>query len=419
MNVSDPPRHHGLSLPRLLWPAVSRGTAEPPGLLMPATPWLRVALLVLLFAMTVGFTGGAIAIPLNVFEPRPAPIVAAVLGLLQAAPLLFAARWPLRAWRVSAVGFLLGAFVLQERYFWPWPVTSWLAFVVIVFLTAVGHERRVTTGVGVISVCGLIVPAVVIGAMPDWYGLILAGIVVLALAFGDAIHARFVAELTLREQAELRRQDLARQAVLEERARIARELHDVVAHHMSVIAMQAEAAPYKIPDLPDEARRTFGVVRDAAREALTETRRVVGLLRSDDDGAERTPQPGLDRLDDLVAAARRSGLKVTATIVGVPRPVPAGVDLSAYRIVQESLSNAARYAPGSQVGIEVRYEGDLLRLAVTDDGPRGTPEESHGGGHGLVGMRERVAMLGGTLEAGPHEEGGWAVAAALPYGAPE
>jgi signal transduction histidine kinase len=272
-------------------------------------------------------------------------------------------------------------------------------------------------GVGAVSIVGLIVPAVLIGAMPDWFGLILAGIVLLALSFGDAIRARYTAELSLREQEELRRRDLARQAVLEERARIARELHDVVAHHMSVIAMQAEAAPFKIPELPDEARHTFGVVRDAAREALAETRRVVGLLRADDEGAERAPQPGLDRLDDLVGTARRSSLSVAVAIVGVPRPVAAGVDLSAFRIVQESLSNAARYAPGSRVRIEVRYEADLLRVSVTDDGPRTTPEESHGGGHGLVGMRERVTMLGGELSAGPHEGGGWAVVAELPCGA--
>jgi signal transduction histidine kinase len=267
----------------------------------------------------------------------------------------------------------------------------------------------------VISIGGLIVPAVLVAGMPDWFGLILAGIAMLVLAFGDAVGGRYTAELSLAEQEALRRQDLARQVRLEERARIARELHDVVAHHMSVIAMQAEAAPYKIPDLPEAARDTFALVRDAARDALTETRRVVGLLRSEDEGTERRPQPGLERLEELVGGARRAGLSVDVVIVGVPRPVSAGVDLSAYRIVQESLSNASRYAPGARVRVEVRYGRRVLAVSVTDDGPRTTPQEP-GGGHGLVGMRERVAMLGGTLSAGPAEPRGWAVTAELPHG---
>ncbi|MBC6463191.1 sensor histidine kinase, partial [Actinomadura sp. HBU206391] len=157
--------------------------------------------------------------------------------------------------------------------------------------------------------------------------------------------------------------------------------------------------------------------RDAAREALAETRRVVGLLRADDEAAERRPQPGLDRLEELTGRARQSGLTVHAQVVGVPRPLLAGVDLSAYRIVQESLSNAARYAPGSRVDVEVRYGPELLRVRVVDDGARTQPQES-GGGHGLVGMHERVAMLNGKLSAGPDPGNGWSVVAELPYGDP-
>jgi signal transduction histidine kinase len=249
-----------------------------------------------------------------------------------------------------------------------------------------------------------------------WVGVIVAGIVALAVVFGDALGGRYAAETSLKEQAELRRQDLAWQAVLEERARIARELHDVVAHHMSVIALQAEAAPYKIEGLPPAARDTFVVIRGAAREALAETRRVVGLLRSDGEGAERVPQPGLERLDELVSWAEQAGLTVKRTIVGIPRQLSAGVDLSAYRIVQEALSNAARYAPGTHIDVEIRYAEDRLHVAVTDDGPRGGEPESSGGGHGLVGMHERVAMLGGELTAGPRAAGGFEVRAELPYG---
>jgi signal transduction histidine kinase len=396
--------------------ALCRAPGEPPRTVLPRRRWLRWPLLFLLTVLSLGWTAGAIAIPLNVFDPLPPPVIPWLIGPLQAAPLLLAARRPLVAWRISAAGLLLGAVLLQDRYFWPWPVTAWLAFVLILFLVGVGHGKSTNTAVGLLTLLGLLVPGVVIGGMPGWFGLILAGIVLIALAFGDALGGRYAAELSLAEQEALRLQTLAEQARLEERARIARELHDVVAHHMSVIAMQAEAAPYKIPDLPPAAADTFTIVRDAARDALAETRRVVGLLRSADEGAEKRPQPGLDLLEELAGAARQAGLTVDLTIVGVPRPLPAGLDLSAYRIVQESLSNAARYAPGAKVGVEIRYQRQELVVRVSDDGPHGTPQEP-GGGHGLVGMRERATMLGGTLHAGPDgPAGGWLIEGVLPYG---
>ncbi|KAB2341139.1 sensor histidine kinase [Actinomadura rudentiformis] len=396
--------------------AVLSSPGGPDRLLLPRPLWLRIPIGLILLGMTIGFTAGTIAIPLNIYRPAPPVSAAWFLGLAQALPLLVAPRWPLLAWRISALGFLTSIPMMEGRNFWAWPVTAWLAFMLMLFMVGVGCDRQTTVGVGTVTIVGVLVPGSVFGAMPGWFGLILAALVIMALTFGDAIGGRSAAEQSLREQEELRRKDLARAAVLEERARIARELHDVVAHHMSVIAMQAEAAPYKIPDLPDAARQTFGVVRDAARDALTETRRVVGLLRSDDEGAERAPQPGLNLLEDLLAGARRSGLSVELTIVGVPREVSAGVDLSAYRIVQESLSNASRYAPGSRVLVEIKYARDALRVTVTDDGARTTPDDSQGGGHGLVGMHERVTMLGGTLSAATHEGGGWQVVAELPYG---
>ncbi|SNS58146.1 sensor histidine kinase [Actinomadura mexicana] len=396
--------------------ALVPGRDEPAVTLLPAHPALRIPILFVLTMLALGFTAGAIAI--SITQYRVNAQLAWPLGALQAMPLLFAARWPLAAWRVAAAGLLLTVFVRHGEGFMPWPVTAILALVVVLFFVGVGAARQTTVGVGAVTIVGVLVPAVLFG-MPGWFGMILAAIAAITLTFGDAVGGRHSAMEELGRREEQHRRDLARQAVLEERARIARELHDVVAHHMSVIAMQAEAAPYKIPELPDAARQTFEVVRDAAREALTETRRVVGLLRADDEGAERAPQPGLERLDDLVGAARRSGLAVASAVVGMPRPLHAGVDLSAYRIVQESLSNAARYAPGSRVHVEVRYGAETLTVSVTDDGARSTPEESHGGGHGLVGMRERVAMLDGSLDAGPREGAGWLVVAELPYGDPD
>jgi signal transduction histidine kinase len=182
-----------------------------------------------------------------------------------------------------------------------------------------------------------------------------------------------------------------------------------------MIAIQAEAAPLKIHDLPPAAQATLVAIRAAARDALAETRRVVGLLRNGDELPERVPQPGLARLDELVEAGRQSGLVVEPTVVGVPRPLAVGVDLSAFRIVQEALSNAARYAPGARVSVVIRYSPTTLRVSVTDGGGEATPvTQASGGGHGLVGMRERVTMLGGTLTAGPQRGGGFAVVADLP-----
>ncbi|TMR40742.1 response regulator [Actinomadura geliboluensis] len=204
-------------------------------------------------------------------------------------------------------------------------------------------------------------------------------------------------------------------AVARERTRIALELHDTVAHHMSLTLVRAEAALRNVPDLPDAARQALEAVRDAARAALTDTRRIVGKLRA---GEADAPQPCLDRLGELVGAARGGGLLVSSAVIGVPRPLSARVDLAAFRIVQESLSNAVRHAPGACVSVEIRYGTGALTVSVEDDGARTAAKPVPGGGHGLAGMRERAGMLGGTLQAGPRARVGWSVVAELPYDEP-
>jgi signal transduction histidine kinase len=206
---------------------------------------------------------------------------------------------------------------------------------------------------------------------------------------------------------------------LEERARIARELHDIVAHHMSVIAVRAETAPFRIPELPEAVKDDMAETSAIAREALTEMRRLLGVLRGADVGAEHAPQPGLDRLEGLVTAVRGAGLAVDLRITDGQRPLPAGVELSAYRILQEALSNALRHAPGAHATAEVAYEPKRLRLRVHNDpsplrGERPPPARP---GHGILGMRERAAMLGGALTAGPTPDGGYLVEAVLPLDA--
>jgi signal transduction histidine kinase len=190
----------------------------------------------------------------------------------------------------------------------------------------------------------------------------------------------------------------------------------VVAHHMSVIAIQAEAAPYRVPDPPEELASSFATIRASATEGLRELRRVLGVLRADGDAGDPAPQPDLGRLDELVAGVAAAGLAVTTTVTGAPRPLPPGVGLSAYRIVQEALSNVLRHANGSDVRVEIVYRPAALELRVRNGPPPVPPAPSPGAGHGLPGMRERAAMLGGELAAGPDPDGGYAVAAVLPAG---
>jgi signal transduction histidine kinase len=201
-----------------------------------------------------------------------------------------------------------------------------------------------------------------------------------------------------------------------------------------VIAIQAEAAPYKTVDPPAELVESFGEIRASALAGLTELRRVLGVLRTGESGT--APQPGLGELDSLLDSARSGGVSVTVTVSGDPVTLPEGVDLSAYRIVQEALSNAMRHAPGSDAGVEVAYRPGALVLEIGNDAAvrsapvlvasgecglagQGLAGRGLGGGHGLVGMRERVTMLGGSLAAGPTEDGGFLVTAVLPLSSPE
>jgi signal transduction histidine kinase len=209
----------------------------------------------------------------------------------------------------------------------------------------------------------------------------------------------------------------ARRAVLEERTRIARELHDVVAHHMSLIAVRAETAPYRLKGLPESAQAEFGSLSEVAREALAEMRRLLGVFRHDQP-ADLAPQPTLADVPSLVGAARQAGLAVELSVPPTLDHVPSGVGVCAYRIVQESLSNASQHAPGAAVTVSVGRDSGavLLRVANGPGWPAGSSENHHAPGHGLTGMRERVALLGGSLSAEPSPDGGFVVSAVLPLG---
>jgi signal transduction histidine kinase len=200
--------------------------------------------------------------------------------------------------------------------------------------------------------------------------------------------------------------------MLDERARIARELHDVIAHTVTVMVVQAQAGPDLVGD-PTRARSAFGAIETSGREALTELRRLLGVLRSADGAPAVGPQPGVGAVEGLVQELRDAGRQVDLRVEGVPVELPAGVDLSAFRIVQEALTNAVKHAGDAEAEVIVRYAPDALEVEVLDNGS-GTTASAAGPGHGLIGMRERVALYGGELQVGARNGHGYAVRARLP-----
>ncbi|GAA3394176.1 sensor histidine kinase [Streptomyces roseoviridis] len=247
----------------------------------------------------------------------------------------------------------------------------------------------------------------------------------LAWVLGDSVRTRRAYFAQLEERAsrlEKEREAQAKVAVAAERARIARELHDVVAHNVSVMVVQADGAAYVMDSSPETAKQALETISSTGRQALAEMRRLLGILRTGEhqEAGEYVPQPDVQQIEDLVEQVRGAGLAVDFKVEGTPRPLPSGVELTAYRIVQEALTNTRKHG-GPDAGASVRlvYFDDGLGLLVEDDG-RGAPQEMYedggadGRGHGLIGMRERVGMVGGTLDAGPRPGGGFRISALLP-----
>jgi signal transduction histidine kinase len=332
------------------------------------------------------------------------------------APLVLRTRFPLTALAASGLAIIGVTVVIRpgaisSSGFVP---ASVLVYLLCLYAVTVRCKPRIILAAAIASEVG----AAFIEPRTGAAALFLLAI---PLLLGVLVRTR---RTSTRELAEQERRHSGERALLEERQRIARELHDVVAHHMSVIAIQAEAAPYKTTDPPPELVEALTDIRANALTGLTELRRVLGVLRAD--GADTAPQPGLADLDTLLNSTRGGGVTVTATVTGTPVTLPDGVDLSAYRILQEALSNAMRHAAGSQVDVQLRYRDDGLHLDVRNGkGTRATaaqPGGGHGrsvgagwsGKHGIIGMRERASMLGGSLHARPTEDGGFRVIAYLP-----
>lgn len=281
-------------------------------------------------------------------------------------------------------------------------IGGWLAPVELVaaITVAMKHDRR-TSG-RAIAVVALVLGLELL-RRNHWHVTNLVPLLILlgaAWVFGENMNAR-----------ERERERRVTEAAAAERARVAREIHDVVTHNVSVMVVQAAAGREVFDARPDQASAALSAIEDTGRSALTELRR---LLDVDGGDAETVPQPSLSRLDELVARVRATGLQVALDVEGTPRPVPEGVGLSVYRIVQESLTNTLKHARATHAAVVVRYRGDAVEVEVTDDG---VGAQAPGDGRGLVGMRERVALYGGELDAGSVPAGGFRVRALLPVGA--
>ncbi|WP_371578436.1 sensor histidine kinase [Streptomyces sp. NBC_01314] len=390
---------------------------------------------------------------------------ALLCSLAQAAAVVLALWWPVPAWWASMVVTTVVAIGVRAQLFtqqtdpdsgfrrpdatdglgsplphgtpdtdvpWPWSPMGLIAHAVILFLLALRLPNRVVIGSLVLTTLGTFALQGLAGSHEYAPTTSLALVFFVgAVLLGSAIRGRREARTQLVELTSITAEERARRTLLEERSRIARELHDVVAHHMSVISIQAQVAPHLVENPSEELKENLHGIRQNALEALTELRRVLGVLRSENppdagpDGphgiaavtegtAPHAPQPTLDRLDALIDNTRAAGLAVVTEIHGEVSPLSSGVELSAYRIVQEALSNALRHAPGSTVRVELTHFPHGLQVRVINSRPVRKAPPFPGAGHGLLGMRERAAMLGGTLMATETSHGGFAVVAFLP-----
>jgi signal transduction histidine kinase len=401
---------------RRLTALLAAGATDPPA---PRPPSLRrgrvdlVAAADVVVALICLGTTASYLTNLNARGGHHSPAELLLVSLAVSAPLALRSFFPFTAWFAAAVALAWASVVFPPRLLSSavYVPAGVLVYVLCLYAVAVRCKPWVVVGAAAVTAAG--------AAVIDWRTATPAVLVMaITLSAGVVVRSR----RSSREQlAVAERRHEGERALLEERQRIARELHDVVAHHMSVIAIQAEAAPYKAADPPQELVDSFAEIRASALSGLGELRRVLGVLRSETPGT--APQPGLADLAGLLESARAGGVSVGSAVAGRPTPLPQGVDLSAYRIVQEALSNAMRHAPGSRVDVKLRYGEAALMIEVRNTAAAGPGSgwgqaagAGQGSGHGIIGMRERATMLGGHLSAAPTQNGGFLVTAALPLG---
>jgi len=340
----------------------------------------------------------------------------AVLFLLMIVPLGWRRRAPLPVLAIVMGSTVVGFYALYDPASQTHP-DPFLPFLIAIYSVAAHADRRRAAVGAVIAAAAILAidaPVLLAGVVPnDVYAWLLYA---LAWILGRALRHRQDLAATLQHRAarlELDQEAKARSAVTHERARIARELHDVIAHSLSVIVVQAAAERRILDQEHATTKEVLGSIEHTGRQALVELRRLLGVIRKTDDRPTLQPQPTQAHLDELLAQVRETGLAVQLQTKGEPVPLPPGVDLSAYRIVQEALTNVLKHADASHAEVLVGYHPGELELEVSDDG-RG-PGDAAAGGHGLVGMRERVALYGGVLEAGRRDGGGYRLHARLRF----
>ncbi|MFB7786252.1 sensor histidine kinase [Streptomyces vinaceus] len=338
-----------------------------------------------------------------------------VMGLVAAAPVLMTLVRPVGAfWAAITAVAALAVVGSSSNDVWPWSPGAFVSYLATVTFAAMRTRPRAAGWMWLITLgIGIGIP-VVLGRGEPVEVMPMAFLLAVSLLVVTVRNIRREAEQEVSAQQEVTAVERDRRTLLEERTTIARELHDVVAHHMSVVAIQAEAAPYRVKNPPPELEAAFATIRENAVAALTELRRVLGVVRSADYEAPDAPQPTLASLDGLLANVREAGLGVEKTVTGAVRELPPGVELSAYRIIQEALSNTLRHAPGAAASVEVSYVLGGLGIRVVNAEATGDVRPSPGAGHGITGMRERVAMLEGEMTAGVTEAGGYEVAVFIP-----
>ncbi|MFD4970286.1 sensor histidine kinase [Streptomyces sp. NPDC058424] len=341
---------------------------------------------------------------------------APVAGLLALAPVLLTMVRPVGAFWLSLAATTVATAAVGAMGHFPWQPGSFISHLAVLTIVAIRTRPRTAAWTWVLTAFYAAFMYALFGysfANDTAPMLVLSALVLLVVTVWH-IHREAKQEVTA--QQTVTAHERSRRTLLEERTTIARELHDVVAHHMSVVAIQAEAAPYRVQNPPPELEKAFVTIRENAVAALTELRRVLGVVRAEDYEAPEAPQPTLADLGTLLANVREAGLAVDRTTMGAVRELPQGVELSAYRIVQEALSNTLRHAPGASARVEIGYVLGGLALRIVN-GPPPKPsllKPSPGSGHGITGMRERVSMLGGEMTAGPDGDGGYEVAVFLP-----
>ncbi|GAA3834526.1 histidine kinase [Sphaerisporangium flaviroseum] len=369
------------------------------------------AIAVLTFAATMaGRPGG--------HPERAVPLTSATiaLGAVMCAALVFRRAWPRTVAAVAVAGLIVSLVAGGPRT----PLD--LATAVALATLATHNPRRVAWTAGAISAILLAGTRIAVSDV-SWMGQEVAGQIAwigMAIAAGDSLRSRraYISAVEERaRRAEQTREEEAERRVMEERLRIARELHDVLAHHIALINVQAQVASHVMDDEPRQAREALGHIRQAGRSALEELRTTVGLLRRPGTVEElpTEPAPGLDRLPELITSFTAAGLTVDCRLEGTPRPLPSPVELTAFRVVQEALTNVSKHAGKATTQVRITYGRRDLTVDVTDDGRGGGNATSTG--HGLVGMRERALSVGGTFSVGPFTERGFRVHAVLP--APE